>query len=426
MGKKRKIIIGLDGVPFGLLKDLSGNGTMPNTHKLLAEGIFRKMQSSIPEVSSVAWSSIITGCNPAEHGIFGFMDFALNTYRLCFPNFDDLQRPPFWTQGEGKSIIINIPSTYPVKEMNGIHISGFVSLDLDRSVHPHSLISRLKEADYRLDVDSANAHKSLDLFLTDLNNTLEGRTKIYRDLWRSQDWQVFMLVFTGTDRLMHFLWDAYEDKNHKYHLRFLEHFRQIDNVIGEILKNIDDDDDFIMLSDHGFERLDKDVYINFLLKKEGFLRLQQVPDATWSNIDYSTRAFALDPARIYVNLKDKYPRGSVNPKDKEKVLEDLEDLFNSLEIENRKVIKNIYRKEKIYSGPFMDRAPDLILVGNSGFNLKASIKSNRLLDDRGIFTGKHTQDDAFLFVRTHSQENIIPEEPTVFNVFNILTGGCNA
>ena len=92
--KKRTIIIGLDGTPFSLLEDLSDTGVMPHTKRLMSEGIFKKMQSSVPEVSSVAWSSIITGCNPAQHGIFGFMDFALGIYRLCFPNFDNLQKPP--------------------------------------------------------------------------------------------------------------------------------------------------------------------------------------------------------------------------------------------------------------------------------------------------------------------------------------------
>ena len=426
MNKNRSIIIGLDGVPFRLLRDLSDRGTMPHTHRLISEGVFKKMQSSIPEVSAVAWSSIITGCNPAEHGIFGFMDFALNTYRLSFPNFNSLQKLPFWSGIQDKSIIINVPSTYPVKELNGIHISGFVSLNLERSVYPNSLLSKLRELDYRLDVDSDKAHKSLDLFLADLDKTLKARIKIYRYLWNSQDWRMFMLVFTGTDRLMHFLWDAYEDKHHKYHREFLEHFRQIDEVIGEIANNINDDDNFIMLSDHGFERLEKDVYINHLLKEEGYLRLVDIPNPTWSNIDYSTRAFALDPARIYINLKGKYPRGSVSLEDKEQILKDLEYLFGCLKIDNKKVIRDIYRKEEIYSGAFLDRAPDLILVGNCGFNLKASIKTDKLVD-KGIFTGKHTQDDAFLLVRNRRlEETRIPEEPKVFNVVDILRGGHHA
>ncbi|GAJ07785.1 unnamed protein product, partial [marine sediment metagenome] len=78
----KTIIIGLDGVPFGMIKDFAETGVMPNTAELISQGIFKKMNSSIPEVSSVAWSSIITGQNPGQHGIFGFTDLAPDSYQL--------------------------------------------------------------------------------------------------------------------------------------------------------------------------------------------------------------------------------------------------------------------------------------------------------------------------------------------------------
>ena len=64
---------------------------MPNSSRLMEDEIFKKMESSIPEVSSVAWSSIITGKNPGEHGIFGFTDLMPKTYPLIFPNFNDFK-----------------------------------------------------------------------------------------------------------------------------------------------------------------------------------------------------------------------------------------------------------------------------------------------------------------------------------------------
>ena len=96
--KSKTVIIGLDGVPFGLLDDLAGRGIMPNVKSLIDSGTFRKMRSSVPEISSVAWSSVITGANPAEHGIFGFTDFPKNTYRLSFPNYQDLRCQPATNQ----------------------------------------------------------------------------------------------------------------------------------------------------------------------------------------------------------------------------------------------------------------------------------------------------------------------------------------
>ena len=411
----KTVIIGLDGVPYGMIKDFANSGVMPNTAKLISEGIFKKMCSSIPEVSSVAWSSMITGKNPGEHGIFGFMDLFDGSYKMRFPNFNDLKASPFWDRWPGKSVIINVPSTYPVHQMNGVHISGFVSIDFERSVHPKSLVSQLHDLNYRLDVDSQKAHSSMDLFLSDLDETLKARIRTYRYLWDNNDWQTFTLVFTGTDRLMHFLWSAYEDKNHKYHNFFLEHFAKIDQAIGEIAGRVADNDVLIMLSDHGFERLDYDVYINYLLIQEGLLQFKQGADATLNNIGYGTKAFALDPARIYLNLKGKYPCGSVQPADSENLLFQLEALFRSLQIDGRKVIKNVYRKKRIYSGPYLGNAPDLVLLSTKGFNLKANIRAHQLID-KAIFTGKHTQDTAFLAVKGFSDESVVADIPTVSDV----------
>ena len=154
----KTIIIGLDGVPYDMIKGFAETGIMPNAAELINQGVFKKMQSSIPEVSSVAWSSIITGENPGQHGIFGFMDLFDGSYKIRFPNFSDLKAPPFWDQQPGQSVIINVPSTYPVREMNGVHISGFVSVDFEKSVYPKSLVPRLKDIDYSLDDDSQKAH----------------------------------------------------------------------------------------------------------------------------------------------------------------------------------------------------------------------------------------------------------------------------
>lgn len=414
------MIIGLDGVPYRLIKDLSAAGIMPHTRSLIQQGHLRQMASSIPEVSSVAWSSIITGKNPAEHGIFGFTDFAPASYRLSFPNFSDLKIPPFWHHNPNrKSVIINVPSTYPAASLNGILISGFVALDLERATYPQALVPKLKDMDYRIDVDSQKAHSSLELFLRDLNQTLKARIEAYRYLWDIIDWDTFMLVFTGTDRLSHFLWEAYEDPSHKYHPAFLDHLYQIDAVIGEIKSRIGEDEPLLLLSDHGFEQLEKNVYLNSILKKEGFLKLKDNSSNNFSHIDSATKAFALDPARIYIHQKDKYPRGSIGKGDYAIIISDLEALFSSLEIEGKKAIKRIYRKEELFSGPLFPYAPDLVLIPDQGFDLKASLKAKEPYS-KDIFTGKHTQHDAFLLVRALSQEDIVLPNPSVFDITNII------
>lgn len=414
----RTIIVGLDGVPFGLVQDFARKGVMPHTAEIISEGVFKPLSSSTPEVSSVAWASVITGVNPGVHGIFGFTELTPGTYKMKFPDSNDLKAPPFWEQWSGRSVVINVPGTYPARPMNGVLISGFVSPDFQRSVYPKSLIPSLSALDYRLDVDARTAHRSMDAFLEDLDRTLDARIKVCRHLRTSMDWQTFMIVFTGTDRLMHFLWDAYEDQTHKYHDRFAEHFTRIDRAIGEITESLADDDLLILHSDHGFERLEKDIYVNRSLMENGFLRLESDGGIGLEGISDDTTAFALDPGRIYLHRKGRYPRGTVDEIEGERLLSEMAELFLALEVDGRKVIRTVYRKEDTYSGPCVSQAPDLVLVASEGFSLRGKAQTD-VVAQRSPFTGKHTQDTGFLLVRKPVDENVIPEQPTVCDILAI-------
>lgn len=386
-----------------MIERLVSQGIMPHTGRLIEEGIFGPMDSTIPEVSSVAWSTMVTGVNPGRHGIYGFTDLFSGSYQVRYPSYRDLRAVPFWENQSAPSVILNVPGTYPVREMNGVHVAGFVALDLTRSVYPADLLEVLQEMDYRLDVDSQKARQSMDLFWVDLEKTHRARIEAWRYLWNTRDWQFFMLVFTGTDRLMHFLWEAWEDSSHKYHQRFLDYFHSIDRVIGEMVSTLAAEDRFVMLSDHGFERLDWNVYVNYLLQQAGLLGFRRNPPASLKDIDPSSRAFALDPGRIYVHAQGRFPSGCVRSQDIPMVVEELENLLGGLQIHGRKGFRRICRRDDIYQGPYVSSAPDLVLVGAEGLNLKANLKATTLLDRDGL-TGKHTQDTAFCLLRGFSAQ----------------------
>ena len=416
---RRKVIIGLDGVPFQLIEQLTATGHMPNLRDIINEGVFLEMASSIPEVSSVAWSSIITGTNPGEHGIYGFSELAPGTYRLRFPNFDDLKVPPFWLDEKiGRSVILNVPSTYPARELNGVLIAGFVALDLTKATFPPSIVPKLQEMDYRIDVETEKAHRSMGLFLRHLDATLRSRIAVYRYLWDSEDWQNFVLVFTGTDRLAHFLWDAFEEAEHPYRKAFLAYFSEIDRVIGEIAARLNPQDALIVLSDHGFESLERTLHVNQFLKDLGFLRLRNDPPKSFNDMGYDTTAFALDPARIYIHTEGRYPRGSVREGDRRSVIRDLTEAFESWEVNGRRVVDQILHGKDIYQGPCLKAAPDLVLISKSGLGLRGSLAVTNVAEER-VFTGKHTHHDAFLVVRG-LVETDLPISPSVSDVLGVF------
>lgn len=421
MVERRVIIVGIDGAPYRLIKGLAENDIMPNVKTLIESGVFKQMASSIPEISSVAWSSVITGANPGVHGVFGFTDLAPGSYRRIFPNFSMLKATPFWERdGAGKAVVINVPMTFPARALNGIMIAGFVALDLERATYPRALVPKLKEMDYRVDVDASRVAESIGYFLADLDRTLEARVAAYRYLWREiQDWTTFVLVFTGADRLSHYLWRAYEIPSHPRHTDFMEHFHKIDRVIGEIMDRMRQEDIIVLLSDHGFELLEYEVQVNVALKGAGYLHFEQEQPKSLKELAEGTQAFALDPGRIYVNLRDKYPKGCVAQADRNALLTDLEAMFRALKVAGRRVIRQVHRKEEIYGGPYFDQAPDLVLLANEGFNLQASLKAVNLVE-KGVRTGKHTQPDAFLVVKGGDVASVVPAQPSVSDVVGII------
>jgi len=419
--RERTLVIGLDGVSHGLIRDMANDGTMPVFRELIGQSSFCPMSSSIPEVSSVAWSSVITGKNPGEHGIYGFTDLMPGTYRLRFPGFSELKSPPFWEVFDRKALIINIPSTYPVRPMNGVHLSGFVSVEFAKAVWPASLIPKLREFGYRLDVDASKARISMDLFLKDLEETHQAFTTTVRYLYKEYPWEIGAVVFTGTDRLMHFLWEAYERKDHPFHAAFIAHFREIDAVVGELLEDLRPGDRVVALSDHGFGHLRYHCNLNVFLREEGFLVLDEgAPAGPSLRIGTGTKAFAMDPGRIYLNREGKYPNGSVSSAAYETTREELAVFFRNLRHEGVPVIRDVFRPEDIYRGPLVPDAPDLVLVGADGFDLKATFQAGERFS-RDIFTGRHTLDDAFLLLRD-PEGLTIPARPSVCDVFSLIAG----
>ncbi len=405
----KNVVIGIDGVPYTLIEELSDEGVMPNFAKLREEGSFKKMESSIPAISSTSWGTIITGKNPGEHGIYGFTDIIQGTYTLSFSNFHSFKEPAFWQDSDDTYVILNVPTTYPAQEMNGCHISGFVSPNMEKAVYPQSLLEKLEEMGYKIDVDSEKGHKSERLLFKELEETLEARIEAYRYLWDEYNWNTFMLVFTGSDRLEHFLWDAYEDPENEHHDKFLKFFERLDEVIGEIDQKLGEDDSLIMLSDHGMERTKYNVNLNAYLKREGYLKLSDDEDKDkYNKIEEGTKAFALEHGRIYLNGEDDYPRGSVKAEEREETISELKEIFQNLEIEGEKVIKNVHEKDEIYRGDQIDKAPDLTLVPESGFNLRGKITDEPY--EESPLTGMHNR-EAFIYGKGKNVS--IPNNPTV-------------
>jgi predicted AlkP superfamily phosphohydrolase/phosphomutase len=405
--RPRAIVLGLDGVPYTLLEDLKNRGRIPNMASIFERGYFGQMSVCIPEISSVSWSSFMTGSQSGEHGIYGFIDLKPGTYKMYFPNFTHLQGSTLWDelalQGR-KAVVINMPATYPARKINGALISGFVAIDINKAVYPSSLIARLNEMDYRIDLDITRARQDHDFLFRDLDATLESREIAVDFLWKEIDWDLFIIVITGTDRLMHFLWDAFENEAHPYHQDFLDYFDKVDSFVGRVFDRFlgldgskEEKNQFYMLSDHGFTKIKTEVYLNRWLQENGYLKFNKDQPETIMDIGPESTAFALDPSRIYINLKGKYPLGTIDSADYGRVRKELKQDLEALNFEDgKKVVKKVYDKEDLYHGPHVDLAPDLVVLSNHGYDLKGKVNSDAVFGRTNLL-GMHSQDDAFFF-----------------------------
>ncbi len=413
--KKKVFVIGLDGVPYSLLNNLVQEESLPAISRLMESGHLHRMKASLPEISSVSWTNFMTGTNPGTHGIFGFTDFKKDSYELRFPNFLDIKQETFWDKlGERgkKCIIINQPSTYPARKINGILISGFVAIDLAKAVYPHSYTSRLEQMGYQIDVDTLKSRENPEFLWQELSTTLKAREIALESLMK-EDWDYLEFVITGTDRLHHFQWNTYEDKDHPDHSRFLDYYTQIDRMIDKIVESYqkasDGESPLYLLSDHGFTGIEQEVYLNAWLETEKYLQFSTPSPEDLSEISPSSRAFALDPNRIYLNTKGKFPQGSVDQSEKKPLKEEIKNKLKNLEYKGKKVVKRVFDTEEIYSGPEISKGPDLIVLSEYGFDMKGSVKKKEVFGRSGL-QGMHTWDDAFFWAHAeHGQDLTISD-----------------
>jgi predicted AlkP superfamily phosphohydrolase/phosphomutase len=428
---KRVAVLGLDGVPFPLLRSLVDAGIMPHLGEIAAMGTCVPMRSSLPAVSSVAWTSFMTGANPGQHGVYGFTDLQEREIALHLPSFDSIRCPVVWQRIPHKvSVVVNLPFTYPARPLNGTLIAGFVAPVLDRAVYPPRLVPWLKAKNYRIDVDSVRGRTDPRFLITDLFETLNAQEEVMLALMESEPWDLFIGVITGTDRLHHFFFDAYPDASHPFYQEFVAYYRRIDSAIGRFVERLGANDRLILLSDHGFTRLKTQVYLNHILSTMGFLSFTRPDPQSLHDIATGSHAFAMDPTRIYLHTRERFRTGVLNPRDAEEVRGRLKHKLERIRLAEVGILadpevdpeeplfERVCCGKDVYTGDAEALAPDLVIIPRRGYDVKAALNvSQPVWTD--IFTGMHTHDDAFLMINDPSAGELL-SDPEISDVAGLV------
>jgi predicted AlkP superfamily phosphohydrolase/phosphomutase len=425
-------IVGLDGGTFRFIKPLVEAGRMPNFGRLLREGVWGELESTIPPATPPAWSSFMTGKNPGKHGVFNFYVQPQGSYESELVSGAFVRTRKFWEdlQEQGRFVVLmDIPLTFPPpSRMNGVMISGMpVPSEEAVFTYPPELHTEIirEFGDYPLEHrvlrwfrGGGNPVESLRL----LYDHQRRRKEVASYLVRKQPWDLFMVVFRGTDLVQHpgfrFYDEDFRRRNPEQCLKYsriIEQFyEKIDSYLGELFALLPSDCTVMAMSDHGAGPVAKVFYINAWLREQGYLRIKTadpVRRARWKvtrntlaarfskaglgawvrlipgplkkvpvflltreqkrpaeRVDWRrTRAYSswtLDERIVRLNLEDREPQGIVPAGDYERLREEIAGKLSQVRDPQTKepIIERVYRREELCEGPFTERAGDLVVM----------------------------------------------------------------
>lgn len=350
---------------------------LPTIKRLVQHGCHARMNSTIPPSTIVAWNSMISGRDTSEIGVFSYTIRDKNGHSRLVDS-SDVQCNLMWDilkEHDKKSIALYVPLSYPVKPINGCMVSDFLTPRIDSMcAYPESLRKRLQSVphpDFFFDVVAGLAgHKSLDV------DTLIKRTylmtdmqiDLLKDLLVREEWDFFMAVMIGTDRLQHMLWHHGDEghrrfvKNSPYKNVLHDYYVYLDKRLGEIIELLDKDTVVIVASDHGMVRQEGKININNWLINEGYLVLNDDVDKTKKqrfdagfvdmnkSLAYGGGAYN---GRVYINRKKA-------GKNYTKIVAELTQKLKLIPDDKGKPLQTfVYYKEDTYTHPNLEECPDL-------------------------------------------------------------------
>ncbi|MFX1475623.1 MAG: alkaline phosphatase family protein [Promethearchaeota archaeon] len=466
------IILGLDGATFEVI----GNHLerLPTLNSLIREGVSGKLLSTIPMDTAVAWPAFATGRNPGKLGIYDFMIRDPESMKLHVLDFRDLSYDFFWHYIPGSVGLASIPAI-PPQNVSAFFIQGsLVILPPDGTFYVMGEKRKLPPY-YNHYI---KWYEDKGKILKNLEKSVENRCSVYVSLLKETHPDFAMFLFDAIDHIQHHFW-AFMDKSHpayrktRYEEAIVNTYAQVDECIKEIISRVDEDTHILIVSDHGFGPCHTKINITRWLEKNGYLGYGQAPRQrlfykilrllfrigaklpdfikrtlirrylTESKTDQiAERETAIDwsiskayswgyCSPIFINLQGREPDGIVPPAEYEKLREEIiQKLLKLRDPEtSRPVFKTVLKKEDIYSGQFLNLAPDILIIPHRGYGTSTSLASDAPLFERvGIYpgTGIHELEGVFIFKGPTVKQGavikgakIMDIAPTILHLFGV-------
>jgi predicted AlkP superfamily phosphohydrolase/phosphomutase len=418
------VVLGWDAATWDLLTPWIKEGHLPNLVDLMENGAHGSLHSTPLPVSPAAWTTIITGKNPAKHNIYDWFSRNGNSYDVTYVNTGQIMTRTMWDYINDAGLrigVFNLPMVYPATPVDGFMLSGLAAPNptVPDFGYPRDLVSEIEEQIgpyWHAETEVYKYGREQEYFENVLEWT-DYQNKVIEYLLEHHACDVYCLVFMQTDHIQHKFWrymdetyPGYDpDKDDKFKDAILYTFQQMDKLLGKWISSIGGDTQFLLLSDHGAGPVHGVMYINRWLAEKGYLHLRQdlatniklwlakknivarvynvvaklglgkvvnlvskptrnrVLNSflTFKDIDWTrTKAYARGSfGQIFINLKGREPHGIVDPELEydDIIAELLDDLRNLRHPETgERLITDIHKREDVYSGPYLSGAADIM------------------------------------------------------------------
>lgn len=417
------IIIGLDGATFNIIQPLLNQNELPFFKKLMHEGSYGIINSNLPLNSASNWTSLFTGKNPGKHNIFDFLVYDNSSYQPKLITNQSLRSQLLWNIANSnhlQTILMNVPVASQPEPLNGIMVSGMLTPSDQRYAYPETIANELEQQNYIIDSGFARNLKP-EKYFEQIMKTLLRQEKTFRQLIEKHPWKLAILTLNALGKAQHAFWHEQDkigalyiqldrflknifeslDENTYFivvshhgfksinkklfvnewlweigllHKNITIHQTRLTDVYDLIFKDTPNDQHFItnFLARTGITkdniRSVLPVFIAEFLKRLVPWRVKKYfPEEYLEIVWDKTKAYfvSTNVQGININLKGREPKGIVEPGEeyeqlRDRIICELYRLKDPYTFEN--VIEEIYRKEDLFHGDYLNSAPDVIFI----------------------------------------------------------------
>ncbi|SHG37546.1 Predicted phosphohydrolase or phosphomutase, AlkP superfamily [Halobaculum gomorrense] len=427
------VVLGLDGGCFELIQPWIDDGALPTFSNLAEDGVTSDMQSCLPPVTCPNWQSYATGTNPGKLGVFWWE--AVDREERTIENRStagDFDGTHYWRFLDGETAVVNLPTSYPPSEVDGVHIAGGPGAEQAGYTYPESLEPELEERyDYAVHPEKMSLLSGDDPdneCVPEIYDLIDIRFDVLEDELKQGEYELVHLTVFYLNVLQHFYWDMDVVKRA---------WERIDERVDQVLE-MEELENFFVMSDHGSNGIETTFRVNTWLEQHGYLQTES------SISDYLHRAGItqervrpilaklgvewwarrLLPERVQMLLPDE--EGSVDksgkadvidwensravasgqgpvyvltddPAERERIVDELiADLEGLTDEAGNPVFDQVLRGKDVYSGPHVDRGPDVVLDQAAGVHIEGKIGNAEVFGAPSKWHGENKDTGMFI------------------------------